>query len=153
MMPGLDLSDSSPIVVVLSAAGTVIVAILGYLGMRINARNAKAAQTSTAELERSKIDAAAYDSAREIWDSVINDLRRQVADQHKELAALRTLVSKYHTEIGDLRDRIEDLETKRAGDRRAIHAITTYARQLLQLLKVNGIAPPPAPEGLALEDV
>jgi septal ring factor EnvC (AmiA/AmiB activator) len=141
----------SPLILMLSTLGAIVTALCTYLGVRLNARNAKQAQTKTSEIERTKIDAAAYDSAREIWDAVINDLREQVADQRKELSELRVSISKYHNEIGKLRDRLEDLETKRAGDRRAIHTITTYALQLLRLLKDNGIAPPPAPDGLALE--
>jgi septal ring factor EnvC (AmiA/AmiB activator) len=143
----------SPLILMLSTLGAIVTALCAYLGVRVNARNAKQAQAKAAEIERTKIDAAAYDSAREIWDAVIGDLRDQVADQRKELAALRASVSKYHVEMNKLRDRLEDLETKRAGDRRAIHTITEYARALLRLLKDNGIAPPPAPDGLTLEHI
>lgn len=142
----------SPLVIALSAVGAIITAIGGYFGVRINARNAKQAHAITVEIERSKIDAEAYDSAREIWDALINDLRNQVADQRKELAELRRVIARSNAEVNKLRDRLEDLEAKRAVDHQMIQTVINYARQLRQLLKSNGISAPPAPAWLGVED-
>lgn len=122
---------------ILSASGGVIGAILTFLGARYTQRSAAKAQATAQEIERQKVDAQAYSEARKIWDQVIEDLHSQVAFQRKQL--------------DDFRNRLEDVEQKRAGDRKAIHELSEYIRDLLALLKEHNIAPPVPPVGLDLE--
>jgi uncharacterized protein HemX len=133
---------------ILSSLGVVAAAIIGWLGVKHTQRQAAKAQQVTTEIERSKIDAAAYAEARKIWDSLIDDLREQVAIQRTEIADLRR---EHNSELRSLRERLGDLEQKRAGDRRALHLLTVYARELLRLLKENGIVSPAPPEGLDMD--
>jgi septal ring factor EnvC (AmiA/AmiB activator) len=125
---------------------------IGYLGTRLRARHELKAQQHQAEVEHAKIDAEAYASGREIWESIVDDLREQVADQRKELIELRKQVSADREELFQLRNRMEDLEVQHAADRRALRRLVEYARQLRQLLKLNGLDVPPAPDGLGIED-
>lgn len=131
-------------VTILSLIGGVLTSIIGYFGVRLTQRQATKAQRATIELEQSKIDAQAYTEARMTWDALIKDLRNQVKDQKADLAEVR------HTANG-FRNRLEDLEQKRSGDRVAIHVLTQYARQLLWVLRENNIQPPPTPEGLDMD--
>lgn len=135
---------SSTWVTILSASGGIIAAVIGYFGIRLTQRQAVQAQQTTAEIETAKVDALAYTEARLTWDALIKDLRNQVKDQKADLAEVR------HTADG-FRNRLEDLEQKRSGDRVAIHVLTQYARQLLWVLRENNIQPPPTPEGLDMD--
>jgi hypothetical protein len=146
----------------LTAIGTVLVGLLSYLGVRFTQRQVSKAAKRTAEIEQEKVDAAAYQEARAIWDDLIKDMREQIADQRSQLTELRgetgdlrkrlaELEEKRTAETGELRRRLADVETKRAGDRRAIHQLTVYARSLLSVLKNHGITPPVPPEGLDLD--
>lgn len=128
---------SSTWVTVLSASGGIIAAIIGYYGIRLTQRQAVKAQQATIEIEKDKVDVQAYAEARTTWESLIKDLRKQVDDQRKESDRFR--------------NRLEDLEQKRSGDRVAIHVLTQYARQLLWVLRENNIQPPPTPEGLDMD--
>ena len=133
---------------ILSTLGTVIAALIGWFGVRHTQRQASKAQQVTIEIERSKIDAAAYAEARKIWDSLIDDLRSQVANQRAEIADLRKASNE---EMRALRADLSDLARKRAGDRQAIHLLTVYARDLLKALDTNGVTPPSPPVGLDLD--
>jgi hypothetical protein len=124
-------------VTVLSASGGIIAAVIGYFGIRLTQRQAVKAQQATIEIEKDKVDVQAYAEARTTWESLIKDLRKQVDDQRKESDRFR--------------NRLEDLEQKRSGDRVAIHVLTQYARQLLWVLRENNIQPPPTPEGLDMD--
>jgi Tfp pilus assembly protein PilN len=128
---------SSTWVTILSLIGGVLTSVIGYFGVRLTQRQATKAQRATIALEQSKIDAQAYTEARMTWDALIKDLRNQVKDQRRDLA--------------DLNNRLEDLEQKRSGDRRAIHVLTEYARQLLKVINAADLKPPSPPEGLDLE--
>lgn len=126
---------------IISALGAVFVGGLAWWGVRANGRFSARAQTAQA-------DATAYATARQIWGDLIDDLKSKVSDQSKELSSMRR---RFDEEVQGLRTRLEDLETKRAGDRKAIHLLTEYAKALLKVLKINGIDPPAPPEGLAMD--
>jgi hypothetical protein len=128
---------SSTWVTILSACGGIITGLIGYFGIRLTQRQAVKAQQATIEIEKDKVDVQAYAEARTTWESLIKDLRKQVDDQRKESDRFR--------------NRLEDLEQKRSGDRVAIHVLTQYARQLLWVLRENNIQPPPTPEGLDMD--
>jgi hypothetical protein len=94
-------------------------------------------------------DASAYDTAREIWGDLLDDLKEQISVQRREIGAMK---KRFDEEMKTLRSRLEDLESQRAGDRRAIHLWREYAKALLRALKSNGIEPPPHPDGLDLDE-
>lgn len=129
---------------ILSAAGGILAAILTFWGVKISQKQAARAQQVTHEIEKSKVDAAAFGQAQLIWDSIIRDLRETTSDQRREISDLRR-------EFEAQRARLEDLEKKRAGDRKAIHLLTEYVRDLLELIRDNDLTPPAPPPGLELE--
>lgn len=135
---------SSTDVNILSALGGILAAVLTFWGVRLSQKQSAKAQQVTQEIERSKIDAAAFGQAQVIWDSIIKDLRDTSTDQRHEISDLRR-------EQDAHRARIEDLEKKRAGDRRSIHLLTEYIRDLLKVIEDNGLTPPKPPVGLELE--
>lgn len=126
---------------IISAIGAIVVGGLVFLGTRLSGKLSAKAQAVQA-------DATAYATARQIWGDLIDDLKSKVSDQSKELSSMRR---RFDEEVQGLRTRLEDLETKRAGDRKAIHLLTEYAKALLRVLKINGIDPPAPPEGLAMD--
>jgi septal ring factor EnvC (AmiA/AmiB activator) len=126
--------------------------VIGFLGTRYRARHELRTQQHQSEIEVAKIDAEAYTEGRQIWESIIDDLREQVKDQRKDLIALRQQLGRDREEICQLRNRLEDLELQHAADRRALRRLVEYARQLRQILKANGLDVPPAPDGLGVED-
>lgn len=134
----------------LSASGGIIAAIVGYLGLRFSQRSSAKAQRITQGIESAKADSMAYDSARQTWDSLIRDLRNQVKDQRVDLAEMRNKFTAQTRETKDFQSRLEDMEQKRGGDRRAIHVLAEYARQLLKVIDAADLTPPSPPEGLDL---
>lgn len=132
---------SSNLTAISSTLGTILVAAGAIWVARINGKNAVKAQAVQA-------DATAYETARSIWGDLIDDLRSKITDQRREIDAMR---KRFDGEMQTLRARLEDLETKRAGDRRAIHMLTEYAKALLRVLKTNGIDPPTPPDGLDVD--
>lgn len=141
---------SSTVVTILSSCGGVVGALLTFLGVRFTQRQTAQAQKITADIERSKVEASAYTEARQVWDSLIKDLREQSDRQKAELSDLRREVETQHATSERWRHRLEDLEQKRAGDRYAIHTLTSYVRRLLRQIEDNNLVPPPPPEGLDL---
>jgi septal ring factor EnvC (AmiA/AmiB activator) len=130
----------------------LISGLLGYFGTRYRSRHELKVQEHQSQVENAKIDAEAYTEGRQIWESIIEDLRQQVGDQRKDLIALRQQAGVDREEISRLRNRLEDLELQHAADRRALRRLAEYARQLRQILKANGLDVPPAPDGLGVED-
>lgn len=124
--------------VLISSLGGIALAAATFWAARLNGKQSAKAQATQA-------DSSAYTTAREIWGDLLDDLKTQVADQNRELRAMR---SRFNEEMQSLRARIGDLETKRAGDRKAIHLLTEYAKALLHVLKTNSIDAPDPPEGL-----
>lgn len=135
---------SSTDVNILSALGGILAALLTFWGVKISQKQSAKAQEVTQEIEKSKVDAAAFGQAQLIWDSIIKDLRETTSDQRREISDLRR-------EFEAQRARLEDLERKRASDRKAIHLLTEYVRDLLELIRDNDLTPPPPPPGLSLE--
>lgn len=136
---------------VLSALGGILAAVLTFWGVRLSQRQSAKAQEATQEIEHAKVDAAAYGEARQIWDTLIEDLRNKAADQTREIDRLRREFEAQQAQTDRWRERLEDLEQKRAGDRKAIHLLTEYVRDLLDVIEKNDLIPPKPPEGLELE--
>lgn len=126
---------------IISTLGGITLAVATYWAARLNGKLSAKAQATQA-------DASAYDTAREIWGELIDDLRSKVRDQSRELEDMR---HRFDQEMQSLRARLEDLEMKRAGDRKAIHLLTEYAKTLLRVLKTNNIVAPGPPEGLDVD--
>lgn len=132
--------DPTVTVAVISGAGVVLAAIFTYAGVRFTQRQSRAAAQATAALERDKVDADAYEAARETWTETVAELRRQVAELREEAETIRRGGR-------ELRTRVDELESTRAADRQKIRDLTDYARTLLRILSENEITypePPPA---------
>ena len=135
---------------VLSGVGGIIGTLLTFLGVRLSQRQANKQVELTASIERDKVDASAYSEARLVWDALIRDLQAERSAQKAEISDLKVKVDAQESQARQWRERLEDLEQKRAGDRRSIHLVSTYARRLLRLVEDNGLIPPQPPEGFDL---
>lgn len=122
-------------VALITLGGVLLTVLGGYFGVRFTAKVSDKAQKSTTEIERSKVDAAAYSSARDIWGSLIDDLRDQIAGQRDELRLLR--------------QRIDCLEQNRHSDRQEIRERDDYIAVLRRLLRKAAIEHPDPPAGFA----
>jgi predicted RNase H-like nuclease (RuvC/YqgF family) len=134
--------DSTVIVAIITAAGVILAGISTLLGVRFTQRQARRAQEATAALERDKVDASAYESARSTWEGHVASLRAQVAELREEAEVSRRVGR-------ELRDRVDELETSRSSDRARIRELTDYARDLLRILAEHEITYPAPPPGLA----
>lgn len=123
------------LVAVLTLAGVLLTVLGGYFGVRATTKVSDKAQKSQSEIEKSKVDAAAYASAREIWGSLIDDLRDQIAGQRDELRLLR--------------QRIDCLEQNRHTDRQDLQKRDDYISVLRRLLRKAAIEHPDPPAGFA----
>lgn len=119
---------------VLPIVGTALSGLLVLAGVIYTQRVASKANRDTAALEQARIQLERIDSMHK----EIDDLRRWRSEDR----------ATHDREIRGLRERLEDLEEKRAGDRRAIHYLTSYVRTLLALLREYDIHPPVPPHGL-----
>jgi TolA-binding protein len=133
--------DPTVLVAIVGAAGIVFAGILTLLGVRFTQRQAREAAAATARLERTKVDAAAYDRARATWDEHVDSLREQVADLREEAESARLA-------LRDARIRIDGLEEGRDADRARIRQLTGYARDLLRIMADHEITYPAPPVGL-----
>ena len=128
---------------ILSAAGGIIGALLTFAGARFGQRQASKQQRITAEIQRDQVNATAYDSARETWDSLIKDLQAERNTQKGQISDLEVKVDAQRAMADQWRKRLEELERKR-------HILATYARRLLRVVEDGGLVPPQPPEGLDL---
>lgn len=119
------------IIALISLGGVGLTALGSWAGVVFTNRVSAKAQRRAAEIEQSKVDAAAYNSAKEIWGALIDDLSKQVAEQR--------------CDVRSLRDRVEELERGRAKDHDLIRRLMAYARQLIDMLIGAGITPPEPP--------
>lgn len=126
--------DPTIVVAIITAVGAVLAALFAYAGIRYTQGAAARAARATKHLEETKVDAAAYESARETWNEHVESLRKQVVELRKESA--------------DLLTRVDEMERGRLRDRDRIHELTDYARQLLRILAQHEIPYPPPPVGL-----
>lgn len=133
----------------LAFVGVIITAFLGYLGLRFTAQSSRKAQQQTEErtaaLERSKVDAQAYERARENYDSALKTMQSQI----DALKTGRQYDREEHSrQINELRERLRELEDARRVDRATIATLAAYARVLLGILRDNKLAYPPPPDHL-----
>lgn len=133
--------DPTVITALIAAGGVILAAVFSLAGVRFTQRATRAAAERTAALERTKVDAQAYENARQTWDEHVDSLREQLADLREEAEQQRRAAR-------DLRSRVDELEEGRDRDRARIRELTAYARELLRILGEHGIAYPPPPPGL-----
>ena len=137
--------DPTVIAGIIAVVGAVVSGGFVYLGVRYTQRQVRAAADRAAQLDGERVDLERIESL----STEVKDLRTQMkedrADHHAEIAQLR---NEHAAQMDRMTRRIEDLESKRVGDRTAIHALTVYVRALLTLLHQHDITPPQAPEGL-----
>lgn len=133
--------DPTVTVAVITATGVVLAAVITLAGVRFTQRQARAAAEATAALDRAKVDAAAYESARTTWDEHVDSLRQQVADLREESERLRVLAR-------DLRGRVDDLEASGRADRARMRELVEYAKGLLRILAEHEISYPQPPPDL-----
>lgn len=130
--------------------GVLVTALAGYVGVRYTARSARAAQEEAErranDLEKNKVDALAYERARDNYDAAIATMQREI----DQLKAGREYDRQEHKrQIESLQNRVQELETARASDRATISSLVAYVKVLLDLLRDNRIAYPPPPTHLS----
>lgn len=133
--------DTPVLVAIISTVGVVLAAVVTFAGVRYTQRSSRAAAEATARLEAKKVDAAAYEAARDTWEQERLWLREQVTD-------LRGRVDELEHGRAQDRARIRELEEREARDRALIAELAGYARALLRILAEHHIPYPPPPPGL-----
>jgi septal ring factor EnvC (AmiA/AmiB activator) len=140
--------SSTTWVTILTVAAGPIAAVVGFLGVRLSQRQSNKQLQITAEIQRDQVNASAYDSARQVWTALTKDLQTERDSLKRSVSDLSVKVDAQDMQVEQWRRRLEDLEQKRQGDRRAIHLISDYARRLLRVIEDNNLSPPQPPEGL-----
>lgn len=133
--------DPTVVVAIISASGVVLAAVFTLLGVRYTQRQTRAAADRTAALERTRVDAQAFENAKATWRENVADLRERVDELAVENERQRET-------IRNLRVRVDELESGQDRDRKHIRDLTAYARELLRILGEHGIAYPAPPPGL-----
>jgi predicted nucleic acid-binding Zn-ribbon protein len=72
-----------------------------FVGLRANRAQAQAAETA--------VDAAAYQRAKEIYESAIGSLKDQTTDLHDQVVNLQTEVSRLRLQSADLQSEVTQL--------------------------------------------
>lgn len=119
--------DPTITVALIVFGGTLYTGLVSWITAKVNTRSGE----KTKKLE---VEAAAYNRAKEIWDSVIDDLRTQVTDNRSEMRTLR--------------ERVDSLEKGRAEDQARLRRAAAYVNQLTKLLLAAHVVPPPLPTGI-----
>lgn len=130
---------------ILTLAGVVITAVATVAVARFTARSAKAAQEKAAQIEESKVDALAYQRARDSYDASIKQLQEQIDRLKQERSEDR---ADHASQQADLRERITSLERRLTANRESLQRLADYARILLALLRENGISAPMPPNDI-----
>lgn len=126
------------------------VAVIGLFGSigavfvanRFTTRSTRAAQLQTAAIERTKVDALAYERARQSYDAALATQNRRLADLQQELNEDR---EEYRTGVAECKQRIRELEDARRADQVRIRNLVAYMRVLIGLLRQHEIAYPLPP--------
>lgn len=112
---------------IIAAAAVVVSAAISAWAARYAARRSN-------RIEASKVDAAAYESARQTWQEHVDSLREQVAELKGRVEELSRAQAEDKLRISQLSARIE--------------AWSAYTRQLVRLLREHAIEYPPPPASL-----
>jgi hypothetical protein len=118
------MTDPTVLASLAGAAGVVLSGLISFLAVRYTQRSAQRATAASERLERVKVDAEAYESAKATWNEHVAVLRGQVAE---------------------LRVRVVELEADQARCDQRVLDLTRYSRSLMRLLTENDIAHPSPP--------
>lgn len=134
---------SSTLVTILSAAGGILGAVLTFIATRWSGRQAARAQQQTLQIERDKVDAAAYAEARQTWESMIGSLRADNDSKAQEISNLRVAAAADRAEL-------ENVSRGFSSRGHTIDLLREYIYTLHRFIRKNRLTPPPAPEGVEL---
>jgi hypothetical protein len=134
---------------VITTIGVILAAAFTYGGVRYTQRQSRAAARATADLDRTKVDAAAYESAKTTWERHVDDLQEQVTDLRAQVVELRAETERERRTARELRARVDELEHDGRVDRARIRELTDYARDLLRILGEHEISYPSPPGALS----
>lgn len=118
--------DPAVLAAVVGAVSAVVSSLLAYLAIRYTQRSAQRASAESSRLELVKVDAEAYEQARDTWEAHVASLRAQLVD---------------------LRARVVELETDQAKCDQRVLDLTRYSRTLMRILAENDIVHPSPPGG------
>ena len=128
----------------ISLVGTIITALGLLAGVIYTQLQVKRAQARTAEIEKAKVDAASYETARKNFESII-------AAQSTRLDRLSRELDECSEDMDSMRKRITELEMLREKDAQTTRTVANYARSLLRILRTTEVVYPEPPLVL-LED-
>lgn len=106
------MSASLAVEILLGLLTFSVSAVALFLGLRANKAQAQAASTA--------VDAAAYQRAKDIYESAIDSLKGQTTDLHDQVINLQTEVSRLRTQSADLQTEVSRLRSSNAELRRHI---------------------------------
>lgn len=144
-------------IALLSAAGGLVVGLLGLVGVLVTQVVAVRGQVAAA----TAAGAAATAAAEQVDLARLTSLSTEVArldKRHDDTTArhagqITALRNDHAAELSRLRGRVDDLERQRTVDRTQINHLSvrlqtwiTYSRRLVDLLTAAGIEHPPPPE-------
>ena len=145
--------------VLVSGVVSLVVAVLGFYGIRFTARQ-------STQAKRSEIEAGAYTRAKDILEAAATRQDKEIArlgaqaieqeERHRrQIAELR---EERREHDGLLNSRLDEMESQRLSDKQRIEALEnrnnalgSYIRALIRLLRDNEISPPPAPPGMIFD--
>lgn len=97
------MSTTLAVEILLALLATGLSAAAFFAATRANRAQAEAAETA--------VDAAAYQSAKGIYESAITSLRDQTRDLHDQVVNLQTEVSRLRTQSADLQTEVIQLRS------------------------------------------
>lgn len=152
--PGL-LGNSPLATTALTLLGVVITALLGYLGVRTTTRSARRtaeeAATRSSAVEQVKIDAQAYERARESYEAALAVSNQRIVGMQENIDRVRQERradrDEFNDEVRDLRDRLaladleqERLRTKLREAEESNMRLTVWARTVYAALGNDSVA-------------
>ena len=102
-----------------SLAIGVVTAIIAVAAFWLSARAARAQHAAVAK----GVDAAAYDRARELYESAIDNLQEETRRLEAQVASLRAEVAQVHDQAGLLQAEIRKLRSSNDALRRELVAL------------------------------
>lgn len=128
----------------ISLVGTVITALGLLAGVIYTQLQVRRAQARTAEIEKAKVDAGSYETARKNFESII-------AAQSTRLDRLARELDDCSEDMDSMRKRVSDLEIQREQDAQTMRTVVNYCRSLLRILRNTEVVYPEPPLAV-LED-
>ncbi|MFG2001671.1 hypothetical protein ACGFNU_21225 [Spirillospora sp. NPDC048911] len=101
---------------------------------RINSEATERAAEQTAELERTKVDAAAYERAKSVYESALGQLEKQLERLQEQLDRLNEQLAREQDTSNTLRNQIHEL-------RRQVSELERTVGELRRQLVLAGVDP------------